>query len=241
MGIIDWFRNRIRDVRGIEDLAKMAEEQQARKRHEEEERESRIRQRTEELREGSATADQGRFNVNVVSNLIVPKSKSAWIAIIIILILLLVGWNKNFFGMRTVLLTFGVTISGIIAVGIIIIFILYGWATCKDDLAKFYIATALFIWILDLVPPNFFLIGPWLGPEWAGFIFPVQGIWQIPWASIFLSSFFFSLLYINMVFNIIEKEYLSFGLGFFFILITNYLITSFFPNYLSYYVPIPTL
>lgn len=194
----------------------------------------------EKQQEPPASADQGRF-INLVANLVVPKSKTAWILIIVLLLFLLIAWWKNFLGIRTVLLTFGVTISGIIAVAVILIFIGYGWATCKGDLAKFFIATALFIWILDLVPQDFFLIGPWLGPEWAGFIFPLEGIWQIPWASIFLSGFFFSLLYINMVFNIIEKEYISFGLGFIFILVTNYLITSLFPNYLSYYLPIPTL
>ena len=244
MGIFDRIRKRIRDAHGIKDLEKLQQENienEARKRREEEERESRIRQRTEELRESSAKADQDRFNVNVIANLVVPKSKSAWMFIIALLIFLLVAWYKNFLGFRTVLLTFGVTISGIIAVSIILIFIVYGFATCKNDLSKFYIATALLLWIIDLIPQNFFLIGPYLGPEWAGFIWPSEGIWHIPWASIFLSSFFFSLLYINMVFNIIEKEYLSFSLGFSFILITNYLITKFFPNYINYgfnlYIP----
>lgn len=213
-------------------------EEQERERQEQYEihKEKEDRDRQQEL---PASADQGRF-INLVANLVVPKSRKAWILIIMLFLLLLIAWWKNFLGMRTILLTFGVTISGIIAVAIILIFIGYGWFTCKGDIAKFFIATALFIWVLDLVPQNFFLIGPWLGPEWAGFIFPLEGIWQIPWASIFLSGFFFSLLYINMVFNIIEKEYISFGLGFIFILATNYLITTFFPNYLSYYLPLPT-
>jgi len=183
-----------------------------------------------------ATADQNRFT-NVVANLVVPKSKTSWVLIIVLLISLIVAsWYTNFLGFRTILLNFGVTISGIIAVIVIIIFIAYGWATSKDNIANFYIATALFIWFLDLVPQNFFLIGPWLGPEWAGFVFPLDGIWKISWASIFLSGFFFSLLYINMVFNIIEKEYMGFGFGFLFILVTNY-----FFNFLANSYPILSL
>ena len=106
MGVI----NRIRSFRRIEDKERAEEEAYKEKERREE------RERQQQNPEREARADQNRFNVNVIANLVVPKSKSAWITIIVLLIFLLIAWWRNLLGFRTVLLTFGVTISGLIAV-----------------------------------------------------------------------------------------------------------------------------
>ena len=168
------------------------------------------------------------------------KSKKFWLGFLVFLILLAIAWYKDFLGIRHFFLTVGITIAGLIAIAIILCFIVYGWATCGQNISKFYIATALFIWMLDMLPLNWIpVIGAYFGPPWAGFEIPLGG-WNIPWASIIFSSFSFAMLYIFMVFNIIEKDYVGFFLQFLFIIISNYFITKYFPTFItnfSVYIP----
>ena len=177
--------------------------------------------------------------VNRATEIIINPAKNTltsgkfWLGVLVFLILLGIAWFKNFLGIRHFFLTVGITIAGLIAIVIIFCFILYGWFTSGQNISKFYIATALFIWMLDMLPLSWIpVIGAYFGPPWGGFEFPLGG-WNIPWVSIIFSSFSFALLYIFMVFNIIEKEYRRFLLQFFFIIISNYLITKFFPEYMS--------
>ena len=169
------------------------------------------------------------------------KKPNFWLWVLLIFVILIVAWWTNFLHFRDILLNFGFTLIGLIIVIVMILFIIYGWATCKDNIAKFYIAAALLIWMLDLVPENIFLIGQYLGPVYQGFEFPIWPIdktWEILIFPVLASGFIFALFYVNMVYNIIEKEYIFFLLSFAFIIISNYLSNQF-PTYLRLSFTIP--
>ena len=132
-----------------------------------------------------------------------------------------------------------------VMVGLFFFFILWGFylgfKEFKTDRTKFFIAMALFVWLLDMWPENFWFIGNILGPPYAGFELPL-GIWAINWPSIFFSSLVFALLYVNMVLDIIKKQALSFGLAFALIVIGNNFaarLTPYFPGFLNLNLYIP--
>ena len=260
MGIID----RIRGMRRIEDKERAEEEAY----REKERREMRIIDRIKSFRriedegkawneaykekgrrEGQQQGQQnspdaaGRGGSTFSPTFIIENVKKPhfWLWVLSIFVILIVAWWTNFLHFRDILYTFGFTLIGLITVIVMISFILYGWFTCKDNIAKFYIATALFIWMLDLVPPNFLLIGQYLGPVYQGFEFPVWPIdktWEILILPVLASSFTFAFLYINMVYKIIKKDYIAFLLSFIVILIFNYLSNQL-PTYLRLSFTIP--
>lgn len=244
MGIID----RIRELGRTKDREKAWEE--AYKEKEVRERTARIEnkareiyeeeeahKRSDEMRTRGAT---NRGASTFPSTLLLENVRSphflGWA--LFVFLLLIASWYYDFLHIREVLTGYGFTILGLITVIVMIFFILYGWfvrayVSRGQDIASFYIATALFIWMLDLVPENAWLIGPWLGPEWAGYIYPIDaGVLKISLLSVFFSGVFFSMLYINMVLNIIEKEWVVFSLMFIFIIITNHFL-----NFIAGYFP----
>ena len=198
-------------------------------------------------RSTDTSANQSRFYINIV-NALVPKSRVGKIVAFFLFVILFVSYFYNFFHFRDLMRTFGFTLIGLITVIVMILFIFYGWGSFfksgGENIASFYIATALFIWMLDLVPEDTWLIGQFLGPEWAGFewILLIDN-WTIPFVSVFFSAIFFAFMYIGLVLNIIEKEGRQAFLGFIFILISNYIVTKFFPNSvtLSFSVPYPKI
>ncbi len=173
------------------------------------------------------------------------KSPHFWRWVLLIFVILMVSWWTNFLRFRDILLTFGFTLLGLITVIVMIGFIIYGyylWLSSKgENLASLYIATALFIWMLDLAPEINLPILRWLGSTYQGFEFPfypIQKIWSIPWLPIIGSSFTFAFLYINMIYKIIKKEYIAFILSFGLIILFNYL-TNQLPTYLRFNFNIP--
>ena len=177
------------------------------------------------------------------------KSPHFWLWVFLIFGILILAWWTNFLQFRvifnTFLRTFGFTILGLITVISMICFIVYGWygwlKSKGENIASFYIATALFIWMLDLVPENTFLIGQWLGPVYQGFefpIWPIEKTWEVLVLPVLASSFTFAFLYINMVYKIIKKEYIFFILSFIFIIIFNFLSNQL-PTYLRFSFTIP--
>ena len=193
-----------------------------------------------------AGANQGRFNIDIVAAL-VPKSRGGKIIAVILLLVLLFSYGFNFLHFRDLMKTFGFTLIGLITVVVMICFIIYGYTkwlkSNGEDRASFYIATALIIWMLDLIPEDAWLIGPLLGPEWAGFEWISIGDWTIPFVSVFFSAAFFSLMYISLILNIIEKEGWQICFGLIFIFLSNYIATKFFPNYINvgFSVPYPKI
>src|SRR3989338_8244970 len=196
-------------------------------------------------RSTDTSANQSRFYINIV-NALVPKSRVGKIVAFFLFVILFVSYFYNFFHFRDLMRTFGFTLIGLITVIVMILFIFYGWGSFfksgGENIASFYIATALFIWMLDLVPEDTWLIGQFLGPEWAGFewILLIDN-WTIPFVSVFFSAIFFAFMYIGLVLNIIEKEGRQVSFGLIFIFVSNYIVTKFFPNSvtLSFSVPYP--
>ena len=142
-----------------------------------------------------ASANQSRFNIDIVATL-VPKSRGGKIVAVILFMALFVSYFYNFFHFRDLMYTFGFTLIGLITVIVMLFFIGYGWFSFAksggENIASFYIATALFIWMLDLVPEDTWIIGRLLGPEWAGFEWiPLIDNWTIPFVSVFFSAIFF--------------------------------------------------
>ena len=84
-----------------------------------------------------------------------------------------------------------------------------------------------------MTPPNFWIIGGFLGPAYSGFELPIGALLSINWAPIVLSSIVFGLMYVNMVFRIIEKEYIGFLLAFIFIIVSNNILAKIIPGYLD--------
>lgn len=247
MALFDRFRgrNRVENIeRRFADIENEARKRigEERKRIEEEEKEARIRQRTEELRNQQATS-RGWSTFPSTILLENVKKPHFLVGALLVFILLVALWYFNFLHIREALTGYGFTILGLISVFVMICLIIYGWSASKRNIANFFIATALFIWMLDLVPENVWLIGPWLGPEWAGYAPPIDaGVWKLSLLSVFFSGIFFSMLYINMILNIIEKEWIVAAFIFFFIIITNhffnFIATSFPYLNISFIIPL---
>ncbi len=194
---------------------------------------------------GSAPQARGRgkipfyFNLNFPNK---PNNVHFWAIMLPLVALSIALWWWNPLGFRRYI-PFGVTIIGAITVLVMVGFIFRGFYTCKGNMANGFIAGALSIWLLDLIPQDWltFLWLSRLGPSYAGFEFPLPGgVWKITLLSVIFSSTTFILLYANMVSNIIRKEYLGFGLMFVLIIVLNYLIKIFFPNYanLNFIAPV---
>lgn len=251
MGIFD----RIRELGRTKDREKVWGE--AYKEKEVRERTARIENKAREIyeeEEAHKRADemrtQGATNRGVStfpSTLLLENVRNPhfWWWVFAIFIFLVAAWWTNFLRFRDIMFNYGFTLIGLMTVVVMICFILYGWFVPPYNLAKFYIATALFIWIIDLAPENTFLIGQYLGPEYQGFVFNlISSEWSIDWAwnvvllPILASSATFAFLYINMVYKIIKKEYIAFILSFGFILLFNYL-TNQLPTYLRFGFTIP--
>ncbi len=172
------------------------------------------------------------YITNVIGN---ASSSKFWLFFIGVVAALAFGWYYD--KLRIALIWVGV--------GLYFLFIAYGLAgIVRKDTTRFWVGLALLVWMMDMVPPDTWLIGPLLGAPYAGFEFPIDQLWIISWSSVLTSGLVFALLYVNMIFDIVKKEIMSFLLGFAFILITNNFIarfSSYFPNYLrlnfTFYVP----
>ncbi|MBS3105612.1 hypothetical protein J4234_05110 [Candidatus Woesearchaeota archaeon] len=165
------------------------------------------------------------------------KSKTFWAWFLLGLILFISAYYKNIYGFRTFVLGVGITIVGLLAIIIIVIFIGWGLVTgfTKNEISRFFIAGVLAIWLLDMAPA--WLIPGW--PPYRGFELPPLGLLSLSLLPVLTSSFTFALFYINMVFKIIEKEYRAFILAFGIIIISNYFIPKIFPSYLNISFSIP--
>ncbi len=172
------------------------------------------------------------YITNLLSN---ASGSKFWIIFIGIFAALAVAWYYD--KLRIALIWVGV--------GLYFLFIAYGLAgIVKNDMTRFWVGLGLFVWMLDMTPPNFWIIGPILGAPYAGFEFPIDQLFIISWTSVLTSGLVFVFLYVNMIFDIVKKEIMSFLLGFAFILLTNNFlarISNYFPNYLrlnfTVYVP----
>src|SRR3989344_4062935 len=164
------------------------------------------------------------------SGLILPKIEFTqkshllfWI-ILPIAVILFLGWYNDDVKQGIFWATFYIFLT----------FIAYGFVTGvkDDDKTKIWVAVALFIWFLDLWPSGkFSLLDNLLGPPYAGFELPlINEIIKINWLAVFTSGVFFVLLYIDMVRNIIKREYTNFWLAFGGILISNWIIAKYVPN-----------
>ncbi|MEK6943113.1 MAG: N-acetylmuramoyl-L-alanine amidase [Nanoarchaeota archaeon] len=248
MGIIDRIRgrNRVDDTEETREDALLEEE--ARQRIKDDEREARIEKKKNQLRNKDTEEDSsdepkeargkgsGLFNINIPT--IELKSSSHTVSLIIIAIVLLIfsSWYWNFMKLAMFIITFAV----------FLIFISYGLVTGlkTNDSTKIVVSVALLIWFFDMFPVEWIpVIGNSLqnalGPPWAGFEIPlINGIWDLRWWAIFTSGFVFALFYINMIFDIINKDHISFLLGFAIILISNQLISKYFPDMFSAHLSI---
>ncbi|MBI2657891.1 glucosaminidase domain-containing protein [Candidatus Woesearchaeota archaeon] len=222
---------RAMDEAGIEDKARSRLKNQAAQAATEAE-EASINQRMEELRNKQASGKGGSL-INVTS-ILKPASKTSyffWVAIVLIILLILWYfniWKASFY------------YAGLI---IWVGFIFWGFylgfkPDQKDRGTPIAVAAVLFIWLLDMNP----VIGSFLGQPYGGFdvgLFQLATAvaWTLP--AFMASGISFAFLYINMVFNIIKREYVRFLLVFFFILITNSLMAIYFPRFYGINIPIP--
>ena len=71
-----------------------------------------------------------------------------------------------------------VVIGGIFFVVFIFWGVHLGFSKRDSDHTETFIALALLIWLLDLMPENTWLIGPFLGPPYAGYELPVNVLIQ---------------------------------------------------------------
>ncbi|HLC60397.1 MAG TPA: glucosaminidase domain-containing protein [Candidatus Nanoarchaeia archaeon] len=168
-----------------------------------------------------------------ITNVIKGPSKGyLWLIILLFVIVIGILWYKS--ALRPVLIWL-LTYGGLMALcGFILWGLLDGIKESAqgkpDGLTKLFISLALVIWLVDMIPPNFPVIGRWLGQPYAGFEISSSGLLNISLVPVITSSFMFIWLYINMVKNIVKHEYVSFGLGFISILIINNFIKRFFPT-----------
>jgi len=225
MGVI----NRIRSFRRIEDKERAEEEAYKEKERREE------RERQQQNPEREATGIGG--SLMNVTNILKPQSRGGyffWVAIVLVILSILWWfdiWRASFFW------------AGIIIwIGFIIWGFSLGFTSEKDKSTYIFIATALLIWLLDMVPSDFPLIGYLLGQPYGGFDFSFIEFTRalvISLPVIMTSGITFAFLYVNMVFKIIKKEYAGFLLAFFFILITNSIMARFFPRWYDLNISIP--
>lgn len=240
MGIIDRLRRSFISKTSEDAMADVIKEQ----RDERIEKRAREISEEEEARKRAEEPARGRggslFNFNV--DLVKPNKIPFWIWILLLAVLFL-SWKYNILGFKDKLLPFGVTIIGLITIALLVLFVLYGFISGlqKEDYARIFIAAAMLIWLLDLVPENFWIIGPFLGVPYGGFEAPLAGTLLLSVASIIMSTTFITLMYINMVLEIIKKEYLSFTLAGIFILAMDYFSRRIIPQTWTYSFTVPYL
>ncbi|MBI2658772.1 transglycosylase SLT domain-containing protein [Candidatus Woesearchaeota archaeon] len=233
---------RLREARGAEAARERQAKIERRRAEDEARQEERQRQslsgRIGEIRDrvsGTKDAIVGRATEITINT---AKSKTFWAWFLLGLILFFAAYYQ-FPSFRTFLLGIGISIAGLIAIFIIILFIIWGlWKGINGDMAALFIALALLVWMVDLAPE---WIIPW--PPYAGFELPLSfGVWSLSLLPVLTSSFTFAFLYINMVLKIIKKEWIYFSLAFILILIINYIFPKILPNsYLNFNFSIPGL
>jgi len=196
---------------------------------------TKINDRIEKIkREKDQSTSQGKgisFSPTIIAGNLNKPHFLLWV--ILIFIFLMFTYFTNFLNLQNIfgafLNSFGFTFSGLITIFVMSSFILYGWITFRKDLAKFYIATALFIWMLDL-SGNFILpFIPGLGSIYQGFEFPAHPIkdtWDLFIFPVLASGVTFALLYVFMIFKIIKRQWISIFLSFGLIVLINNLINT---------------
>jgi hypothetical protein len=114
--------------------------------------------------------------------------------------------------------------------GSFVIFIIAGIVTSnkQKDYANLWIAGALLIWLIDMSGPELPLLGGLLGPPFSGFKFLWTDFFEINWGMLVSSGIVFSLLYVNMVFDIVKKSWLQLWMGFGLIILFNNVISKYF-------------
>ncbi len=130
-----------------------------------------------------------------------------------------------------------------------VVYIISGFVSAAKNtdinvkITNFFVALVLLVWLWDLAPPELNL-GIFKIPIYGGGVYYQGFIWNISGdfftsiPAILASSVMFAFLYINMVYNIVEKEYIGAILGFGFILLSNKL-ASYIPTQYNYSIPIP--
>lgn len=156
--------------------------------------------------------------------------KNYWWWALFVLIIVGILWylNKYHYGRLVIGVSYVVLVF-------LIIFTLYGIITAfkQGDVTKGFVSWALLIWLLDMTPPDFWILGGFLGPSYSGFEISIGALLSINWVPIVLSSIVFAGMYVNMIFRIIEKEYVGFLLAFIFIIVSNNILARIFPGYLD--------
>ena len=190
----------------------------------EREREETDRERRERNNEPEEARGEGKSPINITSIMEPATHGHFWLWFILLLIAL--GLANYFNKIRLSLLFIG----GIFFVVFIFWGVHLGFSKRDSDHTETFIALALLIWLLDLMPANTWLIGPFLGAPYAGFEFSKDILFQTNWFGIITSGVSLVFWYLNMVYKIIKKEWLNFGIIFFFILITHSLLVRYFPN-----------
>lgn len=158
-----------------------------------------------------------------------PKTHHYWILFILFGIFLWAGWKYG--ALRISFVFLGALLF--------IFFILLGFYLAynkrgrpEHDYTEIFIALALCVWLLDLIPSNVPWVGGFLGPPYQGFEIP-ENILQINWLGIITSSAGVLILYLTMVFRIAEKRYRESILLFISIIVFNRLATQFVPDSLT--------
>ena len=157
-----------------------------------------------------------------------PKRHQFWILFVLSLIFLWAGWKYG--SLRITFVFLGALLFiFFIALGF---YLGYSKRGPERDYTEVFIALALCIWLLDLVPSNLPLIGPFLGPPYAGFEIP-ENILQINWLGIITSGVAIVFLYLQMVFKIAKKDYITSALLFGSIIAANRFAAQFVPDSLT--------
>ncbi|MBI2559393.1 hypothetical protein HYW20_08780 [Candidatus Woesearchaeota archaeon] len=128
---------------------------------------------------------------------------------------------------------------------IFIVYIIAGFVSAAKNedkdikITNFFVALVLLLWLWDLAPPSLNLGFtqikiPWGGIYYQGFEWSLSEPLQTTIILVLTSSIMFAFLYINMVYNIVEKEYLGALLGFAFIWTTNKLAPYLVPTQFQY-------
>ncbi len=175
-----------------------------------------------------------------------PERRSFWRYVIPFAIFIFLFWYSGFYKyIFPNLFKLQIPIHGFfILVGtiIFILYIIWGFKSAwkNKNWTDFFVAWALLIWLIDLSPAYIGPIpNPFGGIPYQGFVWSLTGVLLTDWFAILTSSTFFAFLYINMIYDILKKDYLMFGLGFLFIVITNKLARAILPDFLVVNIGIP--
>jgi hypothetical protein len=175
------------------------------------------------------------FDINIAPN---ASHGHFWLWSLFVLGLLYILRRLGFFGALVIPWKDIFTLVVPILLLVFIIWGFYSGIKNKEDV-RVWVALALLIWLVDIVPMDWLLGPTWLSRPYQGFFIDWQGIANVSIFAIATSGISFAFLYVNMVMDIIKKEYIAFLSAFFFIVIFNSLVAHYFPSTLAYNIKIP--